>query len=120
MRNRSHSSTSREWAMLVIVVENAPPRLRGRLAVWLLEARAGVYVGVYSVKVREMIWRQVTENIAEGNAVMIYSAATDSGYALETCGANRRVPVDFDGLSLVSFRPEAAVPDDPHPRRTNR
>ncbi len=23
--------------MLVIVVENAPPRLRGRLAVWLLE-----------------------------------------------------------------------------------
>jgi hypothetical protein len=29
--------------MLVIVVENAPPRLRGRLAVWLLEVRAGVY-----------------------------------------------------------------------------
>ena len=23
--------------MLVIVVENAPPRLRGRLAVWLIE-----------------------------------------------------------------------------------
>ena len=31
-------------AMMVIVVENAPPRLRGRLAVWLLEIRAGVYV----------------------------------------------------------------------------
>ena len=31
--------------MLVIVVSNAPPRLRGRLAVWLLEIRAGVYVG---------------------------------------------------------------------------
>ena len=31
--------------MLVIVVENAPPRLRGRLAIWLIEARAGVYVG---------------------------------------------------------------------------
>ena len=25
--------------MLVIVVSNAPPRLRGRLAVWLLEIR---------------------------------------------------------------------------------
>jgi CRISPR-associated endoribonuclease Cas2 subtype I-E len=34
--------------MLVIVLENAPPRLRGRLAVWLLEVRAGVYVGNYS------------------------------------------------------------------------
>ena len=41
--------------MMVIVVENAPPRLRGRLAVWLLEVRAGVYVGDYSRRVREMI-----------------------------------------------------------------
>ena len=40
--------------MLVIVLENAPPRLRGRLAIWLLEIRAGVYVGNYSNKVREI------------------------------------------------------------------
>ena len=38
--------------MLVIVVENAPPRLRGRLAVWLLEIRAGVYVGKLSRRAR--------------------------------------------------------------------
>lgn len=96
--------------MLVIVLENAPPRLRGRLAVWLLEARAGVYVGSYSAKVREMIWTQVVKNIGEGNAVIAYVARTDAGFAIETCGANRRVPVDFDGLSLVSFGPDAALP----------
>ncbi len=96
--------------MLVIVLENAPARLRGRLAVWLVEARAGVYVGSYSAKVREMIWAQVVENIGEGNGVMAYIAKTDAGFAIETCGANRRVPVDFDGLSLVSFGPEAALP----------
>ena len=45
--------------MLVIVVENVPPALRGRLAVWLIEVRAGVYVGNLSKKVREMIWYQV-------------------------------------------------------------
>ena len=45
--------------MLVIVVENVPPRLRGRLAIWLVEVRAGVYVGDLSVKVREMIWSQM-------------------------------------------------------------
>jgi CRISPR-associated endoribonuclease Cas2 subtype I-E len=33
-------------AMLVIVVENAPPRPRDRLAVWLLEIHAGVYMSV--------------------------------------------------------------------------
>ena len=50
--------------MLVIVVENAPPRLRGRLAVWLLEVRAGVYVGTYSRRTREMIWEQVRARLA--------------------------------------------------------
>lgn len=45
--------------MLVIAVNNAPPRLRGRLAVWLLEIRAGVYIGNYSRRTREMIWEQV-------------------------------------------------------------
>jgi CRISPR-associated protein Cas2 len=28
--------------MLMVIVEDAPPRLRGRLAAWLLEVRAGV------------------------------------------------------------------------------
>ncbi len=51
--------------MLVIVLENAPPRLRGRLAVWLLEVRAGVYVGHYSQRVREHIWDHVTEGIED-------------------------------------------------------
>ena len=107
--------------MLVIVVESASPRLRGRLAVWLVEARAGVYVGVYSARVREMIWRQVEENIGEGNAVMAWAAPTDSGFSLATCGVNRRIPVDFDGLSLVSFGPQAALPPgERNPRRETR
>ncbi|HPV49913.1 MAG TPA: type I-E CRISPR-associated endoribonuclease Cas2e [Smithellaceae bacterium] len=92
--------------MMVIVLENAPLRLRGRLAVWLLEARAGVYVGVYSVKVREMIWGNVVAGIEEGNAVMMWSSPGESGFEFLTCGKNRRIPVDFDGLKLVSFLPE--------------
>ena len=49
--------------MLVIAVNNAPPRLRGRLAVWLLEIRRGVYVGNYTRRTREMIWGQVKAEI---------------------------------------------------------
>lgn len=91
--------------MLVIVVENVPPRLRGRLAVWLLEIRAGVYVGDYGRRTRERIWKQVVENVGEGNGVLAWTAPTDAGFAFETCGANRRVPVDFDGFTLVEFKP---------------
>jgi len=94
--------------MLVIVVENAPPRLRGRLAVWLLEVRAGVYVGTYSRRVRDHIWTQVKEGIESGNAVMMWRSHSEAGFDFETLGANRRVPVDFDGVTLVHFRPDAA------------
>lgn len=93
-------------SMLVVVTENAPPRLRGRLAVWLLEVRAGVYVGDVSRRVREMIWYQITELADEGNVVMAWATNTESGFDFITYGENRRMPVEFDGLRLVKFLPE--------------
>ena len=105
--------------MLVIVVDNVPARLRGRLAVWLLEVRAGVYVGNPSRRVREMIWENVTEEIGQGNGVMVWSTQTENGFAFDTVGANRRFPTEWDGVQLVSFFPEAVdeqmagfTPDD--------
>ena len=92
--------------MLVTVVENAPPRLRGRLAIWLLEVRAGVYIGKVSRRVREMIWDQIEKGIENGNAVMAWSTNTESGFDFMTLGANRRIPVEMDGIKLVSFLPE--------------
>jgi CRISPR-associated protein Cas2 len=92
--------------MLVIVVENAPPRLRGRLALWLLEVRAGVYVGKVSRRVREMIWMNVEEGIEDGNAVMAWQTSTESGFDFLTLGENRRIPKEMDGLKLVSFLPQ--------------
>jgi CRISPR-associated protein Cas2 len=92
--------------MLVIVTENAPPRLRGRLAVWLLEVHAGVYIGDFSAKVREMLWIQIVEGIEEGTAIMAWGTNNEAGYDFVTIGINRRVPVDFDGVQLISFIPQ--------------
>jgi CRISPR-associated protein Cas2 len=89
--------------MVVVVTEAVPPRLRGRLAVWLLEVRAGVYVGDVSRKVREMIWHQISELADEGNVVMAWGTNTESGFDFITYGENRRMPIDFDGIRLVSF-----------------
>lgn len=94
--------------MLVIVLENAPPNLRGRLAVWLLEIRAGVYVGKFSARVREMIWKQVELGLGEeANAVMVWQTNTEAGYDFVTLGKNRRIPKEMDGVQLVSFLPVA-------------
>jgi|SRR5690554_1557670 len=94
--------------MLVIALENAPHRLRGRLTLWLLEIRAGIYVGKVSARHRERIWERVCREItndSQGNAIMAWSAANEAGYKFETFGENRRIPVDSDGLQLISFLP---------------
>lgn len=93
-------------SMLVVVTENVPPRLRGRLAVWLLEVRAGVYIGEVSKRVREMIWQHITVLAEQGNVVMAWATNTESGFEFQTWGENRRMPVDLDGLRLVSFLPQ--------------
>ncbi len=97
--------------MLVIVVENVPPRLRGRLAIWLVEVRAGVYVGNVSRRVREMIWENVQQGIEQGNAVMVWSTNTESGFDFLTLGNNRRLPREVDGIMLVSFLAEGTGSD---------
>ncbi|ALE22696.1 MULTISPECIES: type I-E CRISPR-associated endoribonuclease Cas2e [Proteus] len=92
-------------SMIVVVTEAVPPRLRGRLAVWLLEVRAGVYVGNVSARIREMIWQQINEFAEDGNVVMAWGTNTESGFDFQTYGENRREPIDFDGLRLVLFKP---------------
>jgi len=91
--------------MLVVVTEAVPPRLRGRLAIWLLEIRAGVYVGDVSRRIREMIWDQITVLADQGNVAMAWAAPNESGFDFQTYGKNRRIPIDYDGLRLVSFLP---------------
>ena len=77
---------------------------------WLLEIRAGVYVGNYSRRTREMIWAQVREEIEDGDAIIAWAVPNDAGYDFDTCGVNRRVPTDVDGFKLVSFMPLSVDP----------
>ncbi len=99
--------------MMVIVLENAPPRLRGRLALWLLEIRAGVYVGQYSVRIREMLWQQVYEGLEQGNTVMAWSCSEEAGFDFRTLGTNRRKPCYLDKVKLISFHPPPTPKDPP-------
>ncbi|MNJ69391.1 CRISPR-associated endoribonuclease Cas2 [compost metagenome] len=92
-------------SFLTVVAENIPPRLRGRLAIWLLEVRAGVYIGDVSRRTREMIWEQLEAGHEDGSVVMAWASNSESGYEFQTLGPNRRMPIDYDGLRLVAFHP---------------
>ena len=43
---------------------------------------------------------------------MAWSTNTESGFDFMTLGANRRIPVEMDGIKLVSFLPEDGKAED--------
>lgn len=91
--------------MITLTMSAVPDHLRGALTRWLLEVTPQMYVGTVSAKVRDQLWSAVTGCVGEGVAVMVYPAQTEQGFQLRTAGQHRRQPIDFDGLTLISFGP---------------
>lgn len=84
----------------VITLRNVPYSLRGDLTRWMQEIAAGVYVGNYNSKVREYLWKRISETVKEGEATISYSCRNEVGYSFATCNTERQI-VDYDGIPLV-------------------
>ena len=87
--------------MTVIIVERAKPGLRGQLTRWMLEVRAGVFVGTLSARVRAKLWALVCKRNIQGGSVLIYRSPNEQGFIVETFGDTSRSIVDMEGLLLV-------------------
>lgn len=90
--------------MIVIVLESVPKSVRGELTRWLLEVRAGVFVGNVSAIVRDKLWEMLRQKLKGGNALLLHNAANEQGYKIHTYGESRYNVRDFDGLLLVTTK----------------
>lgn len=81
--------------MIVLVVSKARPSLRGRLTRWLLQLKAGVYVGTLSARVRDQLWKSTCESLRGGWAVLLLAAKNEQGFDIRAHG---RAPVEFEDL----------------------
>lgn len=84
----------------VITLSKVPPHLRGDLTKWMQEIDTGVFIGNFNSKVREKLWKRVTENVGDGNATLSFHYNNEQGYSFEMY-QTQRVSVDFDGIQLV-------------------
>ena len=75
----------------------------------VLQALSAERIGKVSRRIREMIWNTVEVRLEGGNAVMVWTTNTESGFSFETLGTNRRTPVEMEGIKLVSFLLETAT-----------
>jgi len=89
--------------MLVIVLEGASVSLRGEMTRWMLELKAGVFIGTVSPRVRELLWEKIIRSQIKG-AFMAYRSNNEQGFTLVDYGDVGRRVRDFDGLQLLQTK----------------
>lgn len=87
--------------MVVMILERVPPSLRGELTRWMLELKAGVFVGTISAMVRDKLWEKACKGLRDGGGMLIFSSNTEQGYAIQFFRMPARPIGDFEGLFLV-------------------
>lgn len=86
--------------MIIVVLTDCPPKLRGDLSKWLFEINTGVYVGNVSVRVREALWSRICESVSQGQATMVYPAPGEQRMEFRVHNTTWEV-VDYDGIKLM-------------------
>ncbi|MCR4424951.1 MAG: type I-E CRISPR-associated endoribonuclease Cas2e [Firmicutes bacterium] len=87
--------------MIVMVLERVPVSLRGELTRWMLEIKAGVFVGSPSALVRDKLWERACRYARDGGCIMAWNTNNEQGFDVRLAGDCRRMIVDFEGLRLV-------------------
>ncbi len=89
--------------MVVMILERVPANLRGKVTRWMLEPKAGVFVGTLNAMVREKLWERVCGKIAGGAARLIWTDNSEQGFTVRFWGATDRWVVNLEGLNLIQI-----------------
>ena len=88
--------------MTILILERVPVSLRGELSRWLLEPKAGVFIGKVNARVREKLWEKACQNAKEGACMLIYTTNNEQGYRFDFWNSASRHIYDWEGLQLVT------------------
>jgi CRISPR-associated protein Cas2 len=87
--------------MVVLILEKVPATLRGELSRWMIEPRAGVFVGDVSAMVRDRLWQKACWGAKGGGVMLLHTSQTEQGFSVRIFGDTTRDLVDWEGLTLV-------------------
>lgn len=87
--------------MVVLMLERVSPGLRGELSRWMIEPRAGVFVGRVSAMVRDRLWERAENTASGGAGMLLHTSNTEQGFDVRTFGDTSRDMVNVEGLWLV-------------------
>ena len=88
--------------MLVVVANDLPPAVRGRMKLWFVEPKANVFVsGVNDLVARVVIDYLYKYCPADSGIVIFHSISHPPGYRIRTIGPTKKTLMMISGLQLV-------------------
>lgn len=87
--------------MVVMVLERVTRALRGELTHWLIEVKAGVFVGDVNAMVRDRLWEKCAGRRGAGSVFQAWSGNNEQGFSMRLVGEDRRAVVNWEGVQLI-------------------
>lgn len=88
--------------MLVVVANDLPPAVRGRMKLWFVESKPNVFVSGVKDSVAKTVIEYLLKHCPLDSGVMIFrSLPGPPGYEIRTIGPTRKRQIEISGLQLV-------------------
>ena len=88
--------------MTAIVINDAPPAIRGYLKRWFIEPKPNVFVGTVNRRVRKRVLEYARRNAPGIGLLSITSDASSQGFEIESFGETDRRPTRICGINLIA------------------
>ena len=88
--------------MLVVVANDLPPAVRGRMKLWFVEPRPNVFVsGVKDSVAKKVVAFLYKHCPSEAGVVIFCSHRYAPGYTIHTIGSTAKTITEISGLQLI-------------------
>lgn len=88
--------------MLVVIANDLPPAVRGRMKLWFIEPRANVFVsGVKDAVARKVVDYLYNHCPRESGLMVFHRIPEAPGYEIRGIGDTKRSLTEISGLQLV-------------------
>ncbi len=88
--------------MLVVIANDLPPAVRGRMKLWFIEPRANVFVSGIKDSVAQHVIKYLFDNCHDKSGLLIFQRIAQApGYKIHGLGDPKRRLIEISGLQLV-------------------
>lgn len=88
--------------MLIVIANDLPPAVRGRMKLWFIEPRPNVFVSGIKDSVASTVVDYLYQHCpVESGVLLIRTISQQPGFEIRTIGPPRKLTVTLSGLQLI-------------------